>query len=227
VAPNAFSKTNGPRRSRSSNRGQAVGGFNKVQVFERQSPLSSTTLAWELKFIGSNYRIRHPRSRIRLIGAHANDPFLMGFYAPFNREGEEGHHQRVGFPVGLVGSLEGVPAHHDFCGAGNWRAVYLAEVANHARVSADALYFVGILDAQKLDASVVDGEPDFQLYQLARFFVGTEPLAVGFDGGFQFRCHARSPCPVGENRFSAPDPIWNPAISFPDGARLFACRCPS
>ena len=51
------------------------------------------------------------------------------------------------------------------------------------------LNFVRIIEAQKLDASVIDGEPNLHLYQLTRFFVGTEPLSIALDGAFQLWCH--------------------------------------
>jgi hypothetical protein len=44
-----------------------------------------------------------------------------------------------------------------------------SDITNHARIPTYPLNFVGIIEGQKLDAAVVDGQPDLNLYQLARF----------------------------------------------------------
>ena len=49
------------------------------------------------------------------------------------------------------------------------RAFFIADITNYARVPPYALNFVQIIKGQKLDASVVDGEPNLDLYQLTRF----------------------------------------------------------
>ena len=69
------------------------------------------------------------------------------------------------------------------------KAFFIADIANCARVPPYALNFVRIIEGQKLDASVVDGEPNLDLYQLTRFLIGTEPLSIALDGAFQLWCH--------------------------------------
>src|SRR4029077_4715787 len=79
-------------------------------------------------------------------------------------------------PVGAIHPPNCVPAHHDLSGTRDLRAFFIADITNCARVPPYALKFVRIIEGQKLDASVVDGEPNLDLYQLTRVFVGTEPL---------------------------------------------------
>src|SRR5206468_3548695 len=93
---------------------------------------------------------------------------------------------------------EGVSAHHDFSGTSDLRAFFIADIANYARIPANALNFVRIIEAQKLDAAVIDGKPNLHLYQLTRFFVGTEPLSIALDGAFQLWCHRLVPVPKRE-----------------------------
>jgi hypothetical protein len=103
-------------------------------------------------------------------------------------------------PVRSIDPPSGVPAHHDFSSTGDLGAFFIADIANYARVSPYALNFVRIIEGQKLDASVVDGEPNLDLYQLTRFFVGTEPLSIALDGAFQLWCHRLVPVPKGESK---------------------------
>ena len=103
-------------------------------------------------------------------------------------------------PVGAIHPPNCVPAHHDFSGARDLRAFFIADITNCARVSPYALNFVRIIRGQKLDASVVDGEPNLDLYQLTRVFVGTEPLSIALDGAFQLWCHRLVPVPRGSPR---------------------------
>jgi hypothetical protein len=56
--------------------------------------------------------------------------------------------------------------------------LFSAEIANDAGVSTDALNYVGIIESQKLDAAVVDGQPYLDLYKLARSFIRAEPLVI-------------------------------------------------
>ena len=44
---------------------------------------------------------------------------------------------------------------------------------------------------------LLDGEPNLHLYQLTRFFVGTEPLSIALDGAFQLWCHQLVSVPEG------------------------------
>src|SRR5262249_35254580 len=55
--------------------------------------------------------------------------------------------------------------------------------------SSYALNFVGISEGQELNISVVDAEPYLDLYELARFLVGAEPLSIAFYGAFQLGDH--------------------------------------
>ena len=79
-------------------------------------------------------------------------------------------------PIGSIDPPDRIPAHHDFTGAGDGRAVFIADITDHPRVSSDALHLIGIISGQKLNASVVDSQPNLDLYELAGFLVGTEPL---------------------------------------------------
>jgi hypothetical protein len=51
----------------------------------------------------------------------------------------------------------------------------MADIANYPLVPADALNFVRIVRGQKLDTSIVDGEPYLDFYEFARFPIGAEP----------------------------------------------------
>jgi hypothetical protein len=79
------------------------------------------------------------------------------------------------------------------------RAFFIADIANYARVPPDALDVVRIIEGQKLDASVVDGEPNLDHYQFTRFLIGTEPLSTALDGAFQLWCHRLVPVPKRES----------------------------
>src|SRR5678815_2543065 len=98
-------------------------------------------------------------------------------------------------PVRTIDPQNCVLAHHDLSGTRDLRAFFIADITNYARVPPYALNFVRIIEGQKLDASVGDGEPDLDLYQFTRFFVGTEPLSMALDGGFQLWCHRLVPVP--------------------------------
>ena len=74
-------------------------------------------------------------------------------------------------PIRAIDPPDGIPAHHDFSGTGDRRSVFMADIANYPLIPADALNFVRIVRGQKLDTSIVDGEPNLDFYQLARFFV--------------------------------------------------------
>jgi len=80
------------------------------------------------------------------------------------------------------------------------RAFFIADITNYARVPPYALNFVRIIESQKLDAAVVDGEPNLDLYQLTRFLVGTEPLFIALDGALQVWCHQLVPVPKRESK---------------------------
>ena len=88
------------------------------------------------------------------------------------------------FPIGQVYAPDRIPAHHDFSSTRNRWAVLIADITNYALVPAYALNFVRIIDGQKLDAAVVDGEPNLDFYQLARLPVRGEPLFVALNGTF-------------------------------------------
>src|SRR2546422_3729180 len=45
------------------------------------------------------------------------------------------------------------------------------------------------------DTPIVDGVPYLDLYELARFLVGPEPLIIALDGAFQLWCHRVGPVP--------------------------------
>jgi hypothetical protein len=92
-----------------------------------------------------------------------------------------------------------VPVYHDFSSTKDVKAFFIADITNCARVPPYALNFVRIIRGQKLDESVVDGEPNLDLYQLTRFFVGTEPLSIALDGAFQLWCHRLVPVPKRES----------------------------
>ena len=76
-------------------------------------------------------------------------------------------------PVGSIDPPSGVLAHHDLGSTGDLRAFFIADIANRARVPPYALNFVRIIEGQKLDASVVDGEPNLDL------FIGEPPVDNG------------------------------------------------
>jgi hypothetical protein len=80
------------------------------------------------------------------------------------------------------------------------RAFFIADITNYARVPPYALNVVRIIEGQKLDASVVDGEPNLDLYQFTRFLIGTEPLSIALDGTFQLWCHRLVPVPKRESQ---------------------------
>ena len=54
----------------------------------------------------------------------------------------------------------------------------MADIANYPLVPADALNFVRIVRGQKLDTSIVDGEPYLDFYEFARFPIGAD-LGIG------------------------------------------------
>src|SRR5205809_7348271 len=95
-------------------------------------------------------------------------------------------------PIRAIDPPSSVPPYHDLSSTRDLRAVFIADITNHARVLTNALNFVRIVSGQKLNASVIDGEPNLDLYQLARFLVGTEPLSIALYGAFQLRCHRLS-----------------------------------
>ena len=105
--------------------------------------------------------------------------------------------KRMRLPVRSIDPPSGVSAHHDLGSTGDLRAFFIADIANRARVPPYALNFVRIIESQKLDASVIDGEPNLDLYQVTRFFVGTEPLSIALDGAFQLWCHRLVPVSKG------------------------------
>ena len=109
--------------------------------------------------LGSNHWICHTGQWIWLIGVDANEDLFASFYPPANWEGDEWHNQRVRLPIRPIDSQGSVPTHHDFGGAGDRRPVFVPDITNYARVPADALNFVRIVRGQKLDTSIVDGEP--------------------------------------------------------------------
>jgi hypothetical protein len=80
------------------------------------------------------------------------------------------------------------------------RAFFIADITNYARVPPYALNFGRIIESQKLDASVVDGEPNLDLYQFTRFLIGTAPLSIALDGALQVWCHQLVPVPKRESK---------------------------
>src|SRR6266850_3829376 len=98
-------------------------------------------------------------------------------------------------PIRTIDPPNCIPLHHDFSSTRDLRAFFIPGITNYARVPPYALNFVRIIEGQKLDASVVDGEPNLDLYQLTGFFVGTEPLFIALDGAFQLWCHRLVPVP--------------------------------
>src|SRR5882724_9947789 len=106
----------------------------------------------------------------------------------------------MSLPVRSIDPPSSVPTHHDLSSTRDVRAFFIADITNRARVPPYALNFVRIIEGQKLDASVVDGEPNLDLYQLTRFLVGTEPLSIALDGAFQLWCHRLVPVPRGSPR---------------------------
>ena len=69
-------------------------------------------------------------------------------------------------PVRTIDPPNCVPAHYDFSSTRYLRAFFIVDITDYARVPPYALNFVRIIGGQKLDASVVDGEPNLDLYQL-------------------------------------------------------------
>ena len=47
---------------------------------------------------------------------------------------------------------------------------------------------------------VIDDEPNLHLYQLTRFFVGTEPLSIALDGAFPTLVSSVSLCARGDSK---------------------------
>src|SRR6266498_117089 len=101
----------------------------------------------------------------------------------------------MSLPVRTIDPPNCGPVHHDFSSTRDVRTFFSADKTNCTRVPPYALNFVRIIEGQKLDASVVDGEPNLDLYQLTRFFIGTEPLSIALDGAFQLWCHRLVPVP--------------------------------
>ena len=80
------------------------------------------------------------------------------------------------------------------------KAFFIADITNYARVPRMRLTLYESSGGQKLDESVVDGEPNPDLYQLTRFLIGTEPLFIALDGALQVWCHQLVPVPKTESK---------------------------
>ena len=101
----------------------------------------------------------------------------------------------MNLPVRMIDPPNCVPVLSRFQRYQGCEGLLYRRETNCARVPPYALNFVRIIRGQKLDASVVDGEPN-----LTRFFVGTEPLSIALDGAFQLWCHRLVPVPKRESK---------------------------
>jgi hypothetical protein len=112
----------------------------------------------------------------------ADDDILSRLDTKSDSHSQKCHHEAVSFPVRAVDPQHGFAAHHDFGRARDRWTVLVADETNHARLPANPFHFVGILTRQKLDASVVYGEPNLDFNQLAGLAVGSEPKTMGLKG---------------------------------------------
>ena len=116
----------------------------------------------------------------------ADDRILSRLDAKSDAHSQECHHEPVRFPVCSIDPQHGFATHDDFGSARNRWTVLVADKANHARLPANSLHFEGVFTCQKLDASVVYGEPNLDFNQLAGFAVGPEPEMMGLKSMLQF-----------------------------------------